>query len=89
MNYPNWKSFVNKVVPICWELATIYMPPIFMCATKDQMVFDDVCHERHPKSAVSHIIQSYIFPLVYRDHRGEICKKAVVLTKFLDRREMY
>ena len=79
LNNQEWKPFVNKIVPICWKLATIYMPPIFVCA-QCQVKFDDVYHEKHPKSTKSNTIQSCIFPLVYRDYRGQIHKKAIVVT---------
>ena len=74
------ESFLKTIVPICWKLATIYMPPIFVCA-QDGMKFDDCCHERHPKSNDSETtIKCCIFPLILRDYRGKIRKKAVVLT---------
>ena len=80
LNNQEFESFLKTIVPICWKLVTIYMPPIFVCA-QDGKKFDDCYHERHPKSSsFKTTIKWYLFPLLYRDYRGEIHKKAVVLT---------
>lgn len=83
---PNVEGFLKKIVPMCWELVTIYNPPIFVCGgsiSRDgTIVINGAFHEKHPESrGKSNVIQSFLFPLVYKDYGGDVQQKAVVLTR--------
>ena len=85
---PNVEDFLNKTVPMCWELVTIYNPPIFVCGgsiSKDApIVINGAFHQKHPEShGNSNAIQSFLFPMVYKDYGGDVEQKAMVLTKWL------
>ena len=74
---PCVEEFVKKVLPSCWELATMYMPPIFAC---DQNVkVNGALHDLSQVSSLMGMVQSYLFPLVY--YCGEVQKKARVLAE--------
>ena len=80
---PDVDVFLKKIVPICWELVTVYKPPIFVCNPnpRSHMKVNGALHEIHPESCTkSNSIQSFLFPLVYKDYGGDIEQKARVLT---------
>lgn len=72
------EGFLRKIVPICWKLVTVYKPPIFV---SEITVINGALHEKHPESHTnSNIIQSFLFPLVYKDYGGDVAQKARMLT---------
>ena len=72
------EGFLKMIVPICWWLVTVYKPPIFV---SEITVVNGALHEKHHESHTnSSIIQSFLFPLVYKDYGGDVAKKARVLT---------
>ena len=78
---PDVDVFLKKIVPICWELVTVYKPPIFACNSEIIMI-KSALHQKHPESHTnSTIIQSFLFPLVYKDYDGDIEQRAIVLLK--------
>ena len=82
---PDVEHFLKNIVPLCWELVTIYKPPIFVCGpnSKDGVcVINGALHEKHPESrGKSNIIHGFLFPLVYKDYGGGIEQKARVIMK--------
>ena len=80
---PDVEDFLEKVVPMCWELVTIYKPPIIVSSSCDvPTVIDGALHEKHPEShGKSSVIQGFLFPLVYTDYGGDVEQKAMVITR--------
>ena len=81
---PHVKDFMKTIAPMCWDLATIHKPPIFVCClatpTNKSETINGAFHQKHPESTMSTVILAYLFPLVYKDFEGYIEKKAKVLT---------
>ena len=69
------EAFVDKVLPLCWQLVTMYLPPILMC---DQMVkVNGAHHDLSRMSSRADTVQSYLFPVVW--YGGDVHRKARVL----------
>lgn len=76
---PDVEGFLKKIVPFCWELVTVYKPPIFVFDS-EIIVINGALYQKHPESHTdSSIIQSILFPLVYKDYDGDVEQRAVVL----------
>ena len=82
---PDVEHFLKTIAPLCWELVTIYKPPIFVSgpSSNDRIcVINGALHEKHPESrGKSNIIHGFLFPLVYKDYGGGIEQKARVIMK--------
>ena len=70
---------MDKVLPLCWELATMYMPPIFTCDRNAKV--NGALHDLSRMSSTMDTVQSYLFPLVY--YGGDVHRKARVLAENL------
>ena len=71
------EEFVDKVLPLCWELATMFKPPIFKCDRNVQI--NGALHDFAHVSKRASTVKSCLFPLVY--YGGVVKKKARVLAE--------
>ena len=71
------EAFVDKVLPLCWQLVTMYVPPILTC---DQRVkVNGAHHDLSHVSSRADTVQSYLFPVVW--YGGDVHRKARVLAE--------
>jgi len=74
---PCVEAFVDKVLPLCWQLVTMYVPPIMTCYKKDKV--DGAQHDLSRMSSRADTVQSYLFPVVW--YGGDVHRKARVLAE--------
>ena len=75
--YPCVEAFVDKILPLCWRLVTMYLPPILTC---DRIVkVNGAHHDLSRMSSRADTVQSYLFPVVW--YGSDVHKKARVLAE--------
>ena len=75
--HPCVEAFVDKVLPLCWQLVTMYVPPILTCDQKVKVY--GAHHDLSHVSSKADTVQSYLFPVVW--YGGDVHRKARVLAE--------
>ena len=71
------EAFVDKVLPLCWQLVTMYVPPTMTCEQKVKV--NGALHDLNHMTSGADTVQSYLFPVVW--YGGDVHRKARVLAE--------
>ena len=71
------EAFVDNVLPLCWQLVIMFVPPIMKCDRKVKV--NGAHHDLSRMSSRADTVQSYLFPVVW--YGGDVHRKARVLAE--------